>query len=213
MNRAANLGPSKFDWWQDWRGECVAIIASGASTKLIDLGKLKDRIHVVVIKKNIEKYPSAEVVYGCDGPWWQSVNGLPDYHGIKLCQDPIVCRQYNLHRIEVKVDRGILLDDPGVVGGGHNSGFQLLNIVIQFGVMGIILIGFDMNGDHWYGRNTWRNANNPIEWNFQRWRQSMYAVANDIKNMGIDVVDVSPIGSLKCFRKSTVDLALSQWGL
>lgn len=217
-NRAAALGPSRFDWWQDWRGECVAIVASGPSTKGANVALLRDRIHVIAIKENVNLCPWAEVVYGCDEPWWRHRRGLPDYKGIKLTYADRVCREYrDVHRIDVKkAEDKILLDNPGVVGSGGNSGFQSLNIGVQFGVTGVILVGFDMQGrggEHWYGRNNWANANNPSEFNFPRWRNAFNAVAPDLANRGIEVIDASPIGALKCFRKMSIEGALARWGL
>ena len=43
------------------------------------------------------------------------------------------------------------------IGGGGNSGFQALNLALQWGARKIILVGFDLtdeNGLHWYGRNS-----------------------------------------------------------
>lgn len=217
-NVAAELGPSQFDWWQDWRGECVAIIASGPSTKAADLEILRNRIHVIAIKENVNLCPWADVVYGCDGPWWKHRRGLPDFKGIKISQDAAVCAQYGLHKINVadpKLDK-ILTEKPGVIGAGGNSGFQALNIAVQFGATGILLIGFDMHGRggaHWYGRNGWAMANNPDEDNFQRWQRSLRAIASELVASGIDVVNASPISAVDCFRRDTIERALAGWGL
>lgn len=224
-NVAAALGPSQFDWWQDWRGECVAIIASGPSTKTVNLEILRNRIHVIAIKENVNLCPWADVVYGCDAAWWKHRRGLPEYKGVKLSHDASVCAGFGINKITVKtidnmvdapkVDK-IFTDEPSVIGNGGNSGFQAKNIAVQFGGVGILLVGFDMHersGAHWYGRNNWAMANNPNEENFQRWRKSFADCAPGLKKRGIDVVNASPTSVLTCFRRATIEQALTGWGL
>jgi hypothetical protein len=215
----ADRGLQKHVWWQDWRGECVAIVASGPSTKKVQLELLQNRIHVLVIKTNIDLCPWAEVVYGCDEPWWRDRKGLPNYRGVKLAYDQ-KCSKYkgiNLIKIEVKKD-ALLMDEPGTVGCGGNSGFQAFNLAAQFGATGICLIGFDMTiGDklHWYGRNKWAGANNPTEANYRKWRKTFENAAPTAKSFGIDVVTVaSRESALKCFPKiDTIEQVFQRWGL
>jgi hypothetical protein len=110
----------------------------------------------------------------------------------------------------------MLFGETGKIGGGGNSGFQALNLAVQFGAMRIILIGFDMNeaaGAHWYGRNTWHMANNPDETSFRRWIKSMEMAAPILTARGIEVVNASPTSALTGFRKASLGAALEQWGL
>jgi hypothetical protein len=211
------IGRSKVpSWWQDWRGECVAIIASGPSTKTANIAVLRDRIHVIAIKESVTLCPWAEIVYGCDGPWWAHKKGLPEFKGIKISQDAKICSTFNLNHLTVRVTTNkLLLDEPGTVGSGGNSGFQALNLAAQFGATGMLLIGYDMQGDgaHWYGRNKWNQSSNPIEENYQRWRRAFAAVAPDLQRACIDVVNASPASALTCFRKTSIEAALAGWGL
>lgn len=183
----------------------AAIIASGPSVKKVPIDLLKGRLCVIAIKKNVELCPWADVVYGCDGAWWKSVQGLPDYKGLKLAWDEAVCNQYrDIHRVFIEdVHRDKLsFDKPGYVGAGGNSGFQALNLAAQFGANRILLIGFDMTGEHWYGRNNWPQSNNPDELNFQRWRRALESATADLGKMGVEVV-----------RTASVENTLAAWGL
>lgn len=207
-------------WWLDWRGECVAIIASGPSAKNANIEALRNRIHVIAIKKSVELCPWADVVYGCDAAWWQNdAKGLPNFDGLKLCYAPEVCKAFkDVYRFDIKkTTHNILTDQPGVIGSGGNSGFQALNIAVQFGATGIILIGFDMNSRdsslHWYGHNKWLGSSNPIEFNFRLWRRSFADAVPKLAKMGVDVVNTSPNSELAGFRRATVEEALAGWGL
>jgi hypothetical protein len=202
--------------WPDWRGECIAIIASGPTAKKANVGQLRDRIHVVAIKKSVELCPWAEIVYGCDPAWWFHRKGLPDFHGLKLSNDLGACKTFGLQHVDIdrKTD-GLLSGGCGRVGSGGNSGFQALNLVVQFGAVGILLVGFDMHGEgaHWYGRNNWLNANNPDRWNFIRWKKAFDFAAPELKKRDIDVVNASPNSELNSFRRATIEQALQDWGL
>lgn len=218
MNKAYSAGLNNFKWWMDWQGECVAIVASGPSTKKINVGALRDRMHVVAIKTNIDLCPWAEVLYGCDEAWWNDRKGMPQFKGLKIAQARNVCSKYpDIKRLDVDVKTdNLLTDTPMVVGSGGNSGFQIFNLAVQFGATGIVLIGFDMNAGqdvHWYGRNKWPGANNPQESNYVKWRKSFETAVPRLKALGIDVVNASDISTIKCFPQMGIEAAMRRWGL
>lgn len=162
--------------------------------------------------------PWADVVYGCDGPWWKSRNGLPEFPGVKLAHDTAVCAKYpDVHKIEIVREQDkFLFDEPGVVGNGGNSGFQALNIALQFGARRVLLVGFDMHvgsGVHWYGRNTWQGANNPQMSNLMHWRDVFEQQAPRLADRGIEVINASPDSALTCFRRVSFEQALEDWNL
>jgi hypothetical protein len=170
----------------------------------------------VAIKRNVELAPWADVVYGCDAPWWRSVRGLPTFGGLKLAYDKSACGEYGLRQITIPNAKGddLLFNDPGVIGSGGNSGFQALNIVAQFGAARILLIGFDVSGRsgaHWYGRNNWMGANNPTEDNFHRWRRAFIFGARRLEQLGVEVVNCSAFSEMTCFPRGTVAATLERW--
>lgn len=227
LNCAALAGPQIFDWWQDWRGKPCAIVASGSSTKSAGVERLRGKLPVLAIKENaVDLCPWADVVYGCDLPWWKHRRGLPDFKGVRIGYDPRIRELYpdvNLIRIPETRNRGVdafanemMFEEPGVIGGGCNSGFQALNIAAQFGSQRILLVGFDMSlrgGAHWYGRNNWVKANNPDQPAVTRWCRHMTVASDVLRRMGIEVVNASPHSALACFPKMTIAAALQRWGL
>lgn len=216
-NNAAELGPKTFGWWPDWRGECVAIVGSGVSTRATDLSLLRDRIHVIAIKTNIDLLPFAEVVYGCDAPWWIDRKGLPDYKGLKIFHGQQASHFKDMHRVEIEISKdSILLHEPMRIGNGGNSGFQAINLAAQFGAANIILIGFDCHAKkdvHWYGRNKWVNANNPAQANFNRWLKAFDAAKKDLDRINVSVINTCLDSEIKCFEKMSLPDAMREWGL
>lgn len=204
--------------WPDWKGEACAIIASGPSAKNANIGLIKGRMRIIAIKKSVELAPFADVVYGCDGPWWRSVQGLPKFKGVKLAFEPTVCgSEWGIRKIEIKnpAKDDLLFGTIGHIGAAGNSGFQALNLALQFGADRVLLVGFDMRGDsgpHWYGRNNWMQAANPTDGVYARWVRAMHAAAPVIAARGVSVVNASPISALECFPKMSIENALDSWG-
>jgi hypothetical protein len=212
-----DMGAAKFDWWPDWRGQACAIVASGPSTKKANLGILRDRVKVIAIKENVDLC-SPDVVYGCDAPWWKSRLGLWDFEGLKISYAQRLGGPYpNIKLISIKEKiHKILLDEPGVIGSGGNSGFQALNLAIQFGANRIMLIGFDMNdrsGVHWFGRTRGIGRNNPDHTNFTRWCEYFADASKLLPVAGVEVINCSPNSDLKCFRKASIETTLTEWQL
>lgn len=199
------------DDWPDWRGQHCAIVASGPSTKKAGVEQLRGRLPVIAIKENVDLCPWAEVAYGCDKAWWVNRNGLPEFKGLKVSFEARFPDVRNVI-VEPKIDR--ILTDPGVIGSGGNSGFQAVNLAVQWGALGILLIGFDLQdrgGTHWYGRATGPGRNNPGEFNFRRWRAAFMHEAPKLQAMGIEVVNASPVSAINCFPKLTIPQALERW--
>jgi len=205
-------------WFPDWQDQAVAIIASGPTAKKAPIALLRDRLRVIAIKENVELCPFADVVYGCDAPYWRAKLGLQAFQGLKVAYAQALRGRFpdiQLIDIDKKNDR-ILTGTPGLLGSGGNSGFQAINLAVQFGCRRILLIGFDMHdrgGVHWYGRAYGQGRSNPGEHNFRRWRLAFEAAAADLRALDVEVVNASPASDLACFPKMTVERTLEEWRL
>lgn len=158
--------------------------------------------------------PWADLVYGCDAPWWRHRRGLPEFDGLKVCWAGNGLDGFpDVHRVEIARERGgyredLVMQPQGTIGGGGNSGFQALNLALQFGARDILLIGFDMSdqgGVHWYGRNRWPMANNPDRSSFRRWIAAYGRALPTLMALGARVFNGSPHSALDCFPRVTID--------
>lgn len=205
--------------WPDWSSKPVLLVASGPSANIADVEALRGRVFALAIKQGIDLCLWADAVYGCDKPWWDYRELLPKFAGLRMAWegDPKWSAPGIISiRIPNPMDDRLLLDEVGVVGSGRNSGFQGLNLAVQFGMRKGILVGYDMSdrsGAHYYGRNHWPNANNPTASNFEKWQSAFAGVASDLKRLGIEVVNTSPYSALTCFRKVTVEAIIREWNL
>lgn len=195
------------------------MIASGPSTKKEDVALLEGRLPVLAIKRNVELAPWADAVYGCDWPWWKSVQGLPKFAELKLAYAPKAVDQFGCKPVLIPdhaTSDTLRFETVGTVGGGGSSGFQALNLAAQFGARRILLIGFDCqdrSGVHWYGRNNWQGAGNPSGSNFRRWAPAFGNAARQLEERGVEVVNASPLSELKCWPKRGVSETLEAWGV
>jgi hypothetical protein len=168
---------------------------------------------VATIRGSIDLYPSADVVYAADEDWWNHVLGLPWFRGLRITNARNAVSKWRLSGlIDVRHTRDeILLYEPGVVGGGGCSGFHLLNLAVQAGARGIILVGFDMRPaerTHWYGKNTWAGSSNPSERSFDRWRGALDGAAKTLSRLAVDVVNASERSTLVAYPKMSLESAL-----
>ena len=117
--------------------------------------------------------------------------------------------------IEQVGSNDVLVERPSYVGAGGNSGFQALNLAIQFGATGIMLVGIDCSldhGGHWHKQHQ-MPMSNPAANNVQRWQQAFDGVAARIAALGVDVVNCSPISKLTKYPKVSIEEALARWSL
>jgi hypothetical protein len=158
------------------------------------------------------------MVYGCDPAWWKHRHGLPEFTGLKVAWRGGNLEFPDLLKVDIPKNPSggfaptMLFDKLGTIGAGGNSGFQAINLAAQLGASRILLLGFDMTDRmgmlHWYGRNQWSQANNPVETSFKNWIGDLIRAAPILKARGVEVIDCSLQGALHCFPKMSLEAAL-----
>lgn len=200
-------------WYPDWSGEVVAIIASGPSANKVDLTILRDRIKVIAINTSVELAPWASCLYACDGRWWRLYNGKREFAGLKISQDPEAAALYDdVHLVRVQRDTHEIITRIGYLGGGANSGFQALNLAVQFGAKQILLVGYDMRldlGTHWHDRHP-PPLSNPMQLNVDKWRLALDGAASKLRELGVEVINCSELSTLKNYPKMTLQEAMDR---
>jgi hypothetical protein len=72
----------------------------------------------------------------------------------------------------------------------------------------MILLGFDMHGDHWHGKH--EGLPNPNPALFADWIQRFAVLATDLEAEGVEVVNCSPGTALRCFPTADLETALAR---
>lgn len=205
----------RLDWFPDWSDRPVVIVASGPSAGSVNLGIAKGRAYFVAINTSYRLCPWADMVYACDSAWWISENGLPGFSGLKVCASERAVQTYpDIKRVEVAAHLDqILMGSPGVLGSGGNSGFQAINLMAQFGVKQIILVGYDMSIDaglHWHGKHP-AGLNNPNQNLVKRWRKAIDGAHTALQLLGVSICNANPESGLQEYLKLTFPEAVERW--
>jgi hypothetical protein len=204
------------DWWPQWRGETIAIIGSGPSAKKAGVELLQGRTKVIAINESWQLAPWADVLYGCDVNWWRLRDGVRKFKGLKISQSAEACDLYrDIKRIVIPnvKSNDILMEPLGHVGAGGNSGFQCLNLAVQFGAKRILLIGYDMRidfGEHWHPRHYPPLSNPHPNDNLPRWRAALDKAHASLAAIGVEVVNCSSVSLLNAYPKMTIEEALKE---
>jgi hypothetical protein len=150
--------------------------------------------------------PWADALYACDGAWWRRNSGVPEFAGLKLTYEIAAAREFGLMRVAIDRANHSILTGGEAVGDGGNSGFQALNLAINWGAKRILLVGFDMSlahGEHWHGRHG-RGLNNPRDATVRKWLAADWTAP-----AGIAVVNCSPESALAAYPKMSFEEAIA----
>lgn len=198
-------------WFPDWSGERAVIIASGPSAKDAPLWLTKGRVRVIAINNSWRLAPWADALYACDREWWETGAG-DGFKGLKISP----AEWPGVHRVGLAGYEGawsndMQFDEPGVIGAGAGSGFQALNLAVQFGCRRIALVGFDARVDrglHWHGAHE-GGLKNPMLCTAALWARYLDAAAPALKARGVDVVNCSPVSAVTAYRKASLSDAMA----
>jgi hypothetical protein len=199
-------------WFPDWTGETVVIVASGPSAGKVDLNLTRGRARVIAVNSSYRLVPWRDMVYGCDAQWWHSVEGMPDWPGLRVSQDKRAFDAYPWLKRVVSM-RGVQhtqLEQRGYVLWGGNSGSQAINLAAQTGARRIVLCGFDMtlsNGHHWHGKHQ-GPLSNPREFNVELWRRRTDSMGEYLIGLGYECFNCSPGTALKRWPQVDLEAAL-----
>lgn len=137
-----------------WNRPAV-IIAGGPSfslkdTRLIGMARAQNRIFVVTVNDAVYPCWYADVAYACDRRWWDHHAGLKYFHGLKLSLERTDFQ--DVTTLENTGPEGYD-PDPWKIRSGGNGGYQAIQVAAHLGAPKVILVGYDMQGGHWFGEH------------------------------------------------------------
>lgn len=207
----------------DWAGTTVAILASGPSMSAEVAERVRDWRHdgggaidmrrrVIAINTTFRLVTWADVLYACDGMWWDShIAEVRDtFKGALWSQDVAANMRHKVNQISAIRSEG-LGKRPGVIHQGMNSGYQAINFAWQTGATRILLAGYDMRvapdgRSHWHGNHPpVLSRNSP----YRTWLPQFEPLARDLAAEGCAVVNCTPSSALKAFPVAELTEALT----
>jgi len=166
--------------------------------------------HIIGVNNAYQIGNWIDIVFFGDCSWYNVHRAaLVDFPGIKItsCQKRTFDPKENikfLHR-DKEHKKGISSNNKKV-SWNNNSGAASISVAAHLGVKKIILLGFDMDMDtkskysHYHGSH--RNPNERIKSPpFKRHLMGFPMIAEDAKNMGIEIINASPKSKIKVFPR------------
>lgn len=181
----------------------IVCIASGPSLTPEDVAYCRGKAEVIVVNDNYRLAPWADVLYATDYGWWREYidDVRANFKGRLLTVDVDAAKKWGIPLVR-GVDSNRLSRRRDIVHTGDNSGFAALNVAVHRGGTRIGLLGYDMQGEHWFGRHPERlSATN----NFPKYIANFHAMAADLIEDGIEVVNCSPSTALDAFPRMPIE--------
>lgn len=191
-------------------GRTYVVVGSGGSftakdARAIALARLSsDRLRIMTVNDAVYPLWMADIAYAGDAQWWRAHRGLPGFAGTKYrifapdecpeAVDPLP----EYPDVFSYVSSGRNGYDPrvGYIRHGRNGGYQAIHIAAQQGAARIVLVGFDMRGDRWFGSHVKAavKAGTPP---WQTWVKWMLELIAEVEKLGVTVVNTSPSSALR----------------
>lgn len=193
----------------DWAGATAFVLASGPSLTQAQCDAVRGRGKVIAINTTFRLAPWADVLYGCDGRWWDEYYAEASKTRAELwTQDAAGAKKHGLKLVQSRKSPG-LGKAFGVIHQGANSGYQAINLAYQAGAKKIVLLGFDMKRSHGKSHHHGdhpRHLNSSLP--FAMWIKAFAPMAKDLADAGVDVINCTPGSALKCFRAEPLEAVL-----
>jgi hypothetical protein len=185
-------------------GGTVLVLGSGPSLTKADVEFAAPRVDAVIAVNDAYKLaPWATALYAADGHWWTWHEGAKAHTSVRGVRYPAFTGhlKYCLKRtpypdvlvLKKGPETGLSLDS-GTVALGRNSVYQAVNVGIHFGGTRVLLLGVDMQGEHFFGRHP-NNTLPPFATCIQRFE----TMVKPLKAAGVEVINCTRKTALKVF--------------
>lgn len=201
-----------------WNDKTVAIIGGGASTKGVDLGSLKGKVHGLAVKGTVWDHPWCELGFGLDSidlsRWWKKLNTaeMPVYWAVghQWVEPTKVYFPHHLKLLRRESKTG-LSNNPEVIYSGGSSGYGALNLAYLKGAKRVVLFGYDYCavGGNWHANSepySPFHVYNPDKW--KEWAACFDDVVPELRSAKVEVINASPVSIIKTFPKVSVEEGL-----
>ena len=207
-----------------WQDRTAIVAATGVSlTPEVAETCRRSRCPVIAVNDAYRLLPFADILYACDGAWWDTHKGCAEFAGEKWSSHGEASHndkrlhgeRYGLTLVRGSqclqhgrggrcADGDIFSTDPTHIHYGGNSGFQAINLAMLFGARRIVLVGFNMdNQGHFFGAHP-----RPLR-NVDHSRTVMtFTHAWRHLPAGVETINATPGSLLRGFPRMSLDEAL-----
>jgi hypothetical protein len=184
-----------------WPGATVVCLGTGPSLTTADVEHCRG-LRVIAVNNAYTLAPWADALYAADLKWWKWHKGVPDFAGAKYSVEPTIWA--GVHALR-NTGRTGLERDPSCLKTGYNSGYQAINLAVHLGAARIVLLGYDLKGDHFFGAHPDRSR--PP---FPLCLEAFPTLVAPLAEAGVEVINCTPGSSLRCFPMATLASVLER---
>ncbi|HEY8355163.1 MAG TPA: hypothetical protein VIK69_09140 [Methylophilaceae bacterium] len=150
---------------------------------------VRGRCKVVAVSDAYRLAPWADALCSTDAAWWREHPDAIAFPGPKFGAMPEFQAIPCVERLPV---------------GSHiNSGLLGVHVAVRFGARKVLLCGFDMGGDHFFGRHP-----EPLKNTSPKRFEDFKLQFSRFNPLGIEIVNCTPGSGLKCYRMSSLEAEL-----
>ncbi len=191
-----------------WPDETFICIATGPSLTAEDVTACYGHGRVIAVNDAVRLAPWADVLYACDGRWWDHYGGMPAFQGLKYGLSVKAGKWPGVERL---ANTGVQGFDPGPgIRTGGNSGYQAIQVAVKLGAARVLLLGYDMKlgargRTHFFGEHpsTLKSVSN-----YGTFCAYYRSLARPLRDLNVEVINCSRETALSCFPRMTLSQAL-----
>lgn len=206
MRKPPPLIPAHFPYGtaeRIWPGETVVCIASGPSLTPADVDSVRGKARTIVINSSYTLAPWADVLYACDGRWWDWHRGAPDFRGLKFALTKAAA-QWGVTVLKNTGTNGLEHHRQGL-RNGRNGGYQAINLAYHFGARRIVLLGYDMQRgpkgqQHWHPDHPTK-----IGPDYRRWVTLFASIVPPLAKAGVEIINCTRRTALECVPRAALE--------
>jgi len=187
-------------------GGTIACLGTGPSLTQADVDYVRGRATAVIaVNDAVKLAPWAEVLYAADTKWWywhRTDQAVLGFQGLKIALTPSAQRFPGVQVLRNTGDAGLDLR-PDCLRAGRNSGYQAINLAVHLGAARIVLLGYDMQGGHFFGHHP-DQSGPPFALCLKRFQ----TLVKPLAAIGVEIVNCSRRTALTCFPCRPLEEAL-----
>lgn len=192
-----------------WSGPIIVAATGETLTKHVAAACVASGCPIIAIKEASLRIPTADVLYACDAHHWKRYEGYPNFRGEKWSSHSSrsydnkleVAEKYSLRLVRGVAGKTFSVD-PSFIHYGNSTGFQAIGLAIHWMRKPgrIVLVGFDMRGEYFFGHHPRGRALA----NFGPYMPFFETAAKSLPE-GVEIVNCSPNTALECFPKMLLE--------
>lgn len=163
-----------------------AVLATGPSMNAAVAARAQAVMPVVAVSDAYRLAAAAQAVVSTDSAWWAAHPQALEHIGRKFCAAPSFQPIPGVERLPV--------------ASHTNSGLLGLMVAIKLGAKRVLLLGFDMHGDHYFGRHS-EPLKNTTEMRFAQFKRQFAAY----RPLGVEIINCTPDSELSCYPRGKLE--------